>query len=253
MMRMKPEQWEDVISTNLSSVFYATQVGGCACVCVCVLGVPAAPCLAVNALQGRGRAAPLQPSHPTLQPARLSLLHKTKAATKVMGKQRKGRIINIASVVGLTGNAGQANYSAAKAGVIGLTKTTAREWAARSITANAVAPGFIASDMTAVGGVCGCGVCGCAGRGVKGGVGTWNAHMPFIETPPTTIPRNHHTPLHPQSIDKKYEEMILKSIPLGRYGQPEEVAGLVRFLALDPAAAYITGQTYTVDGGMTMQ
>jgi hypothetical protein len=69
-----------------------------------------------------------------------------------MGKQRRGRIINIASVVGLTGNAGQANYSAAKAGVIGLTKTTAREWAPRGITCNAVAPGFIASDMTAVGG-----------------------------------------------------------------------------------------------------
>lgn len=66
-----------------------------------------------------------------------------------MSKKRKGRIINIASVVGLTGNPGQANYSAAKAGVIGLTKTTAREWAARGITANAVAPGFIASDMTA--------------------------------------------------------------------------------------------------------
>jgi 3-oxoacyl-[acyl-carrier protein] reductase len=97
MMRMKPDMWNDVISTNLSSVFFATQ-----------------------------------------------------AATKVMGKQRSGRIINIASVVGLTGNAGQANYAAAKAGVIGLTKTTAREWAARGITANAVAPGFIASDMTAV-------------------------------------------------------------------------------------------------------
>lgn len=102
-----------------------------------------------------------------------------------------------------TGNAGQANYSAAKAGVIGLTKTTAREWAGRGITCNAVAPGFIASDMTA-------------------------------------------------AIDKKYEEGILKGIPLARYGQPEEVAGLVRFLALDPAAAYITGQTVNVCGGMVM-
>jgi NAD(P)-dependent dehydrogenase (short-subunit alcohol dehydrogenase family) len=102
-----------------------------------------------------------------------------------------------------TGNAGQANYSAAKAGVIGLTKTTAREWAGRGITCNAVAPGFIASDMTA-------------------------------------------------AIDKKYEEGILKGIPLARYGQPQEVAGLVRFLALDPAAAYITGQTVNVCGGMVM-
>lgn len=124
-------------------------------------------------------------------------------ALKLMSKQKSGRIVNITSVVGVVGNAGQANYSAAKAGVIGLTKTIAREYSGRAITCNAVAPGFIASDMTA-------------------------------------------------AIDKKYEEQILKGIPLGRYGQPEEVAGLTRFLAMDPAAAYITGQVYHVDGGMVM-
>ncbi len=125
----------------------------------------------------------------------------TRAATKPMLKQRRGRIINIASVSGLMGNPGQANYAAAKAGVIGFTKTVAKELASRSITVNAVAPGFIATDMTA---------------------------------------------------DLKNGEEILKFIPLGRYGTPEEVAGLVRFLAADPAAAYITGQVLNVDGGMVM-
>jgi 3-oxoacyl-[acyl-carrier protein] reductase len=124
----------------------------------------------------------------------------TKAASKVMLKQRSGRIINIASVAGLMGNPGQANYSAAKAGVIGFTKTVAKELASRSVTVNAVAPGFITTDMT---------------EGLEA-------------------------------------EGILKFIPLGRYGTPDEVAGLVRFLAADPAAGYITGQTFNVDGGMVM-
>lgn len=124
----------------------------------------------------------------------------TKAVSKIMLKQRSGRIVNITSVAGLMGNPGQANYSAAKAGVIGFTKTVAKELATRGITVNAVAPGFISTDMTA---------------------------------------------------DLKSDE-ILKFIPLGRYGQPEEVAGMIRFLAADPAAAYITGQVMNVDGGMVM-
>ncbi|KAJ0666170.1 putative 3-oxoacyl-[acyl-carrier-protein] reductase [Helianthus annuus] len=127
----------------------------------------------------------------------------TQAAAKIMMKKRTGRIINIASVVGLVGNLGQANYSAAKAGVIGLTKTVAREYATRGITANAIAPGFISSDMTA-------------------------------------------------KLGEDIEKNILKTIPLGRYGTPEEVAGLVEFLALNPAAAYMTGQVLTIDGGMVM-
>lgn len=125
----------------------------------------------------------------------------TKAVTKPMLKQKSGRIINIASVAGQMGNPGQANYSAAKAGVIGMTKTVAKELASRGMTVNAVAPGFIATDMTS---------------------------------------------------DLKNADDILPFIPLGRFGQPEEVAGMVRFLATDAAAAYITGQVFNVDGGMVM-
>ncbi len=125
----------------------------------------------------------------------------TRAVSKLMLKQRSGRIINIASVAGLMGNPGQANYSAAKAGVIGFTKTIAKEMSSRSVTVNAVAPGFIKTDMTE---------------------------------------------------DLSNTEEILKYIPLGRYGEAAEVAGLIRFLAADPAAAYITGQVLTIDGGMVM-
>lgn len=125
----------------------------------------------------------------------------TRAVAKTMLKQRSGRIINIASVAGQMGNPGQANYSAAKAGVIGFTKTVAKEMASRGVTVNAVAPGFIATDMT---------------------------------------------------DDLPNTDDILKFIPLGRFGQPEDIAGMVRFLAADPAASYITGQVFNVDGGMVM-
>jgi 3-oxoacyl-[acyl-carrier protein] reductase len=124
----------------------------------------------------------------------------TRAVAKVMLKQKSGRIINITSVAGQMGNAGQANYSAAKAGVIGLTRTVARELASRSITVNAIAPGFIETEMTA-------------------------------------------------SLDAT---PILALIPLARYGTAAEVAGMARFLGTDPAAAYITGQVFNVDGGMVM-
>ncbi len=124
----------------------------------------------------------------------------TRAISRLMLKQKSGRIVNITSVVGLMGNAGQGNYAAAKAGVIGLTKSTAKEFASRGITVNAVAPGFITTDMT-------------------------------------------------KDLDA---QNILAAIPLGCFGTPEQVAGAVKFLATDPAAAYITGQVIQVDGGMVM-
>lgn len=149
LMRMKDEDFEKVIDTNLKGIFYCT-----------------------------------------------------KAVTKPMMKQRSGRIVNMASVVGLTGNAGQANYAAAKAGVIGFSKSAAKELAARGITVNAVAPGFIATDMTA-------------------------------------------------AMPDKAKEAVLGTIPLGRPGQPEDVAAAVLFLVSDHAS-YITGQIINVDGGMVM-
>ena len=124
----------------------------------------------------------------------------TRAVSKIMLKQKSGRIVNITSVAGQMGNAGQSNYSASKAGVIGFTKTVARELAPRAITVNAVSPGFIATDMT---------------EGLTA-------------------------------------DPILQMIPLARYGQPEEVAGMIQFLVSSPAAAYITGQVFNVDGGMVM-
>jgi len=126
----------------------------------------------------------------------------TKAAVRHMAQQRSGRIINIASVVGVVGNVGQANYVASKAGLIGLTKTTAREFAARGITVNAVAPGFIETQMTA-------------------------------------------------ALSDKVKEAFLAQIPLGRAGSPEDVAGVVAFLASEEAA-YLTGQVLHVSGGMYM-
>src|SRR5690606_486271 len=149
LMRMKEDEWDDVINTNLKGVFLCT-----------------------------------------------------KAVTRQMMKQRAGRIINIASVVGVMGNAGQANYTAAKAGVIGLTKTTARELAARNILVNAVAPGFIETEMTEV-------------------------------------------------LPEDVKNAMLSQIPLAKFGQAENIAKAVAFLASDDAE-YITGQVLHVDGGIAM-
>lgn len=149
LMRMKEDEWEDIINTNLSSVY------------------------------------------------RLS-----KAVLRGMMKARHGRIISIASVVGATGNAGQTNYTAAKAGMVGFTKSLAREVGSRGITVNAVAPGFIDTDMT-------------------------------------------------KALPDAQKEALKSQIPLGRLGQPEEIAAAVAFLA-SPAAAYISGETIHVNGGMYM-
>ena len=126
----------------------------------------------------------------------------TKAILGSMTKQRYGRIINMASIVGAIGNAGQANYAASKAGVIGFTKSVAREYASRNITVNAVAPGFIDTAMT-------------------------------------------------RDLNQEVKDTLLQQIPLGRLGEPAEVAEAVRFLASD-AAGYITGQVFHVNGGMHM-
>jgi 3-oxoacyl-[acyl-carrier protein] reductase len=124
------------------------------------------------------------------------------ALMRPMIKQRSGRIINISSIAGLIGNAGQANYAASKAGLIGLTKTLARELASRGITVNAVAPGLIETDMTTV-------------------------------------------------LSDEIRQNILKNVPLGKLGEPEDIAGAVAYLA-SAEAKYITGQVLTVDGGMVM-
>ena len=126
----------------------------------------------------------------------------TKAVTRHMMKQRCGRIINISSVVGLIGNAGQANYSASKAGLIGLTKATAKELASRGITANCIAPGYIKTDMT-------------------------------------------------NRLPETIKNALIEQIPLGRIGQATDIAATVCFLASEEAG-YITGQTFTIDGGMVM-
>ncbi|WP_006787187.1 3-oxoacyl-ACP reductase FabG [Thiorhodospira sibirica] len=149
LMRMKDEEWDSIIATNLTSVY------------------------------------------------RMS-----KTVLRAMTKARRGRIINIGSVVGSTGNPGQANYAAAKAGLLGFTKSLAREVGSRGITVNAIAPGFIETDMT-------------------------------------------------RDLPEAQKQALQSQIPLARLGQPEEIAAAVVFLA-SPGAAYITGETLHINGGMYM-
>jgi 3-oxoacyl-[acyl-carrier protein] reductase len=131
-----------------------------------------------------------------------SVFRTSKAVMRSMMKARKGRIINIASVIGVTGNAGQANYAAAKAGIIGFSKSIAKEVGSRGITVNVIAPGFIETDMT-------------------------------------------------QALPEAQKELMMGQIALGRFGAPQDIANAAAFLA-SPAAAYITGQTLHVNGGMYM-
>lgn len=131
-----------------------------------------------------------------------SCFYWTKGLARPMARKRWGRIVNITSVIGLMGNAGQANYGAAKAGIIGLTKSVAKEFASRSVTCNAVAPGFIETDMTA-------------------------------------------------ELDEEVTAGILDQIPLKKFGKPEDIGHMVEFLCSDKAN-FITGQVFTVDGGMVM-
>ena len=135
-----------------------------------------------------------------LQANLVSAWRTSKGVVKQMMKQRKGCIINMSSIIGLTGNVAQSNYSSSKSGMIGLTKSLAKELASRNIRVNAIAPGFIETQMTA-------------------------------------------------KLPEEYRDKLKSEIPLGRYGQPEDIANLVLFLSSDQAS-YITGQVISIDGGL---